>query len=608
MDSQNYFEMLKDLKRRIDEHEKKMFERNEIISEFKDVTNLLNDIRKYINELKHQYSILPTDELRVKLDEYFSEEKDYLALLNEYASKIDELNHSENFEIENQFLQLALEFQKISNRIKEIEKISKKFGSKKEIGTNRVETITAEGRKQYIHENYLAEYNELVAQKRKMLPVYKRMYKEFIDNQENKKKSESVSVSDVKEEYFNNEKLAIAPTYIPSDEEYAEMSNQDKIDLEKKYYEDMTLDEKISYCKNILNTILTAKNTGKKNLIKIGEEKYYVPVRMKDLFFKYHRTLKLLLDEKNKKATIDQVEAESTTQSLDQKSEDKSIIPFSKESGLSVVNKSMIPVSRAGGLSIADSNILSGEYVGNYKQNGNVYETDYVEIDSNAKNVTDKKKKEFKILKIRKPKNLKKLIKSLVAATVAIITAIVTYASAHMFWMNNKKPDVTSSSNEQILDDSDNFVHNDDDKILNDIVEKINKGRKESTEDTRKPIEEKNIPGMVDSNSDDIIHLGDKVVIANDIIYSDVYRAKDNIGGLPAYHENDKIREVYGIFLSNGDDYRYIINNQSEIDELLSQGWIIKSVVMKNEAGLEGAEPIENIVKVQENSIGGRNR
>lgn len=634
MENQNFFELLEDLKKQINDHRNEVEQRDKIISEFKDVASLLNDVRNYINDLKKQYSVLPTEQLKSELNDYMSEERDYLALMNEYASKINEFNHSKNYEKENEFLQLALEFQDVSDRLKELEKLSKKFGSKKTIGTNRVETLNAEGRKQYIHENYLAEYIELTEKKRKMLPTYKRMYDEFMLTHSKQQVSDQSKELEESVDYYNDERIGIAPSYVPSEEEYNMMSNQDKINLEKKYYEDMSVDEKISYCRNVLNTILSAKNTGKKELIKIDGQSYYVPVKMKGMFYEYHRKLKFLTDEKA---------MEQSSQNIS--NSDLNVVSDDKPSSLAVVsNESSLAIPS-----------VEGEYVGNYVTNGQMFTPDYYDIySSDLSNQTNygkeyvkgdvlnlpekidddeevvfaeqrhkvdndnqqkkekSKNKVLKILKSRKPKNLKGLIKKLVAASLAVIAAITTFVAAHSFAKNgDDSQDIDSSSIEHITDEDIKYPTEDDivDSTINnsdDVVTSDNKKNDDSI-----------VNKSSDSSDDEVnfasvesspIKIGDKVCISKDIIYSDVYSAMNNVDGLPAYHDNDMIREVYGIFLSNGDNYRYVVNNQEKVDELVTQGWKVKSVVIKNEAGLEGAEPIENIVKVQENEIGGMSR
>lgn len=80
----------------------------------------------------------------------------------EYAENNEKLNHFDKDKMSTvqRYDKLGTEFKKISDEIKTIEQLSKKFGPEK-----KADTLTAEGRKIKIEKSLVNEYNELVKQK-----------------------------------------------------------------------------------------------------------------------------------------------------------------------------------------------------------------------------------------------------------------------------------------------------------------------------------------------------------------------------------------------------------------------------------------------------------
>lgn len=238
-------------------------------------------------------------------------------------------------------------------------------------------------------------------------------------------------------------------------------------------------------------------------------------------------------------------------------------------------------------------------------------------------------KKRIAIKKVRKPINKKKIIKGLIAASLAIVTALSTVSIFNMFKNNvvdepnefagkivvSKIEDKIDQPDEfdgnivvnkveddnSTITDTDTSDYNDsiDEETKNNIINNINKIMKEKYEKSKE--EKKNDGVSKDSN---YIDIGDSVTISDDKIYDNVYSAAKKTDEAPAYHETDKVRNVYGILLTKDGDSYYSVN-QDEVNNLRNQGWVDASAVIVNEGGFEGAEPIDNLIEV-DNNIGGK--
>ena len=238
-------------------------------------------------------------------------------------------------------------------------------------------------------------------------------------------------------------------------------------------------------------------------------------------------------------------------------------------------------------------------------------------------------KKRIAIKKVRKPINKKKIIRGLIAASLAIVTALSTVSIFNMFKNNvvdepnefagkivvSKIEDKIDQPDEfdgnivvnkveddnSTITDTDTSDYNDsiDEETKNNIINNINKIMKEKYEKSKE--EKKNDGVSKDSN---YIDIGDSVTISDDKIYDNVYSAANKTEEAPAYHETDKVRNVYGILLTKDGDSYYSVN-QDEVNNLRNQGWVDASAVIVNEGGFEGAEPIDNLIEV-DNNIGGK--
>lgn len=179
--------------------------------------------------------------------------------------------------------------------------------------------------------------------------------------------------------------------------------------------------------------------------------------------------------------------------------------------------------------------------------------------------------------------------------------------------VDNKQKDDTSKkieeSSEKVSNSSDNTKKENDNKenvtdsdTLDNIKGKISKIMDEKKDD-------KDISDSISNNVRKIMaekaSIGDKVTIDKDVIYKDIYSASIKENGLPAYHDNNKVRSISSVLLTKDGLNRYS-SNQEEINNLRKQGWVVKAVLIANENGLEGFEPIDNLNEVNDNSVGGR--
>ena len=580
----NYFEMIEDLKRRINEHRSNLQSKDKIINEISDVSKLLQEVRNYIKELKDKIMVTPTPVLKKELSDYLQQEQDYLNLINEYASKINDINISydkHDYEKDNEFLKIALEFQEVSDKLKEIEKKSLKFGDKNTIGTNRVKTFNAEGRVKYIHQNYLNDYNLLVQKKLMLYPQYQKLYKEFIArNNHSNEHLKTSSEEDVVDYYTDKRLLHIND--VPSKEEYENMSNQDKINLEQKYYDNMSDNDKISYCRDVINRILTAKNAGKKKRVKINEVYYYIPERMEHTFFEYFRKLELL----TKKDML------SSSSKLNE--ENKAV--DSNNTSLNKVNKANDPINTSLN-SVNDNNL---HYVANALPDGDVFE---VEDNQDIVYATSEKKKQnpnfiqkvFKIIEKRKPKNKQSLIKRLMAASIAIATAITTFLGASaLLKSKGNNDDSLNNDNYSSYSTTDEIVSND----IPDNTDEIDRYQNENVDNVADKISETGSKTFFNVNIGDILTVKD-----SSEIYSNISDAANSRNGLKRYFPGNKTRYVVSVGFKINGQIIYSTSAQ-EIEMLRSKGTVVAvgtSVTRNGEC--EGYYNIDDAIISHNNEI-----
>ena len=529
-----------------------------------DSMNLCKDVTKYLEKLRDKYKKFPTYSLEKEIKEWELQEKDYFDLFNEYQCEMVKYGYDSNHAEKVEFIQLSDLFNKLTDEIKKIEKKSKKFGSKNEIGTNRVETLNAEGRKKYIHEYLLNDYNSLVEQKKAILPKYRDLYKKYID-------SSYVEL----EEPENLEEIDV----VSSLDEGAK--------LEDKYFNNMTIDEKINYYKERINNILNAKNTGKKVYITVYGKNYYVPKKYEYLLRDYLKEIKKLNELKNENESkviisndVDD-NYDEIKSFIDEKSNNKFVIS---------------DVDRI--YSVDDFEPLKVEFTNVSSDDRDIW-SDSSLIPANKDNkelavakpasiisLSDKDDESqiIKVKTVKKAKNKLGLKKKIIAAAAAIALAVTTAISVFALSNFGKKDNHIDEDNSVSLE---NLVtkhpidslndENIDNKDIDDNHSSI-----DSDDYNKKEIVAENDFKMS-------FRIGDNVNIKdNSYIYDNVYDAMNRTNGYNPYFENSKEREVKGVFVELNDSYSYY-ENQEDIDAALSDGGIVRSYVVGNSDGYEGA-------------------
>lgn len=602
--------------------------------QYNDVMYLWKDVTKYIEELENKYRVNSSFELKKELEQYRLQERDYKDLFNEYQIELSNFNSDIVEKVK--FYNLYCTFNDLCNKIHEIEDKSKKFGSKKIIGTNRVETLSAEGRKKYIHENLLSEYNELVFKKKEILPIYKKLYDKFINGEVIDSKSCSNVINDI------------------------EMTDDEKLKLEQSFFDGMTIDKKIKFYNERINRIMSSKNTGRKVRVKVYGNYYKVPKKYKNTVIEYLTQIRKLNDLKSAKKVVsdDYILLSSSLNDNDKKIEEKKksnvialpskvsqlIVPDTDENIVEI--NSFIEEKKNSNVIALPSTVSDGkkDFTVNLGSDFKVVDTADLQMPSvqftstkddsrdiwsdskkeqqyyNSKKSKDEEKTEdkgkLKVIATKKPKSKWSLKKKIVAAALVCAAALTTAfgifgfgkaqkkdegkkiisgndtsynfddfapviptADLHNTLLQNttKKDDVTSHVNEQ--EKSDN------------VLSSIGKQKKVENEENSK-----NGNNIID-NVQYSYTIGESVTIidyGSVRIYKDVYSAMNEENGYNPYFEYEKEREVKGYFISTDGSYVYS-ENQSVVNELLNNNGVIESVVVGDQYGYEGAYNPRNV-------------
>lgn len=205
-----------------------------------------------------------------------------ISQINEIAKKINEVN--QNLSIYNKdtveevevYLNLLEEISKVVEDIHYIEKLTKKATH----NNDKVEVLSAEGRKKYIDPEYVEQYKRLVERK-------KELRKKNTSHYNNLKNIVSmVNPAETKETIVEN-----APAYI-----LPELPN----------YNDLTIDEKIQDTRERIDRIFKSAEqfpTWKKTEVTFEGKKYVIPSRYNGRFVTAVKYLNKLLDKKNNIST-----------------------------------------------------------------------------------------------------------------------------------------------------------------------------------------------------------------------------------------------------------------------------------------------------------------
>ena len=561
----------------------------DLYTKYIDSMNLWKDDTKYLEKLRDKYRVCPTYSLEKEIKEWESKEKDNFVLFSKYQCEMLKNGFDGNYAEKVEFIKLSDFFDKLNEEIKLIEKKSKKFGSKNEIGTNRVETMNAEGRKKYIHEYLLDDYNSLINQKKKILPKYKELYKKYIDSSYVElEKSESLNEIDV-------------------------ISSADEgLKLEEKYFNDMTIDERINYYKERINNILKAKNTGKKVYITVYGEKYYVPKKYEYLLRDYLKEIKKLNECKNESIS-ESISANIINKDKDENYDEiKSFIDekSDKKFVMKGVNKSYtlddfepLKVEFTDVSSTPDDRDIwsdSSLIPGNKKAKTVevVKPTNIIDESSVITNNDYKNNKKIVVKSVKKSKNKLGLKKKIIAAAAIIGLALTTAISGFALF-GKKNNDVVKDKSNSIIS-QDLFLKYPIDNLRDKVIE----DNKDNVSDIQKKdyiIEQEIVSNNNNNNNNNksVFRIGDTVNVKNNsYIYDNVYDAMNNTNGLNPYFDSSMNRNITGLFIKFNDEYVYT-ENQNNVDEYISNGGVIKSVVVGNYEGAYNFNDVKLKVKVK---------
>lgn len=231
--------------------------KHQLNEELKDVEALLSKVTNSITEL--QKSSL-TEEEAAQLAEFEKQKIELLTRLNEIAQSFNSINQeigiysAKKIEEAKELISIVVEFSKISEEIKTVEKLSKKSNGPKVILEN------AEGRKKEIAEELVDDYKVLITKKKELMTKQKLAYKKLNDMPSLKEQREVL-------QQIENPTPAVT---LPKQETLEEID----------YFDKLSLEEKIVETKKIIDRIIKTgelPNQGKKRLITYNGQKYSIP-------------------------------------------------------------------------------------------------------------------------------------------------------------------------------------------------------------------------------------------------------------------------------------------------------------------------------------------
>ena len=223
--------------------------------ELSDVVGLLAKANETITNLSSQNLSQEQSEILMQ------SEKDKIELvnrINEIAEKIKDVNSelqqydTTKIDSAKNYIAVMVEFSKLSDDIKLIEKMSKKSSDSK------VEVISAEGRKKKIDADYVDEYNTLVNRKKELMSKQSEAYHKI----------------------SNIPSLMEQKKVIEQIENPTPVLQENKVTEEIDIFDNLPLEEKITETKNRIERIIKTSelpNQGKKRLITYNGNKYDIP-------------------------------------------------------------------------------------------------------------------------------------------------------------------------------------------------------------------------------------------------------------------------------------------------------------------------------------------
>lgn len=565
-------------------HYKELIQRKEDLNkEYQSWISLYQEMAGVLRNVRAVYEVERTPEAKAELDVWLQEEKDYLEIINEYTEKFQEINEelsvfdANTLEAQADYLANLTKFQELSNRMKEIEKHSKKMVGKPEAVF--VAVANAEGRDKKIIDSLATDYAKLAEEKRYLSKIIKKQYNTIINN-----------ISEPESSIEETITMPVVDDY--SEFDFENLSKEDKIKELEARMERMT------------------KASGRKQRIKYKGEMIELPRVYVGQYLvcgsEIARLRKQIEEEQIEEeiAFNARIERELFSEVKQQPKEPIDAEYVTLPSDEELLEKISTPEERCFDL---ETTSLFKLVNASYEKTKKAFDVKKEEKKTAAKS---KPKGFMKILNIKKPR-FKKKIKEMVKKAGCVIVAGVMIAVcaipaiSGLIKNNNKNkddiPDFTtppSVSGEAFETQGDN---NEIDYTIND------------TESTNTQEEEQQI--MVESELEAIKHtfkLGEEILINEGArVHNNMYDATLNRNGLKPYFGNEVAKTVGGVAVNyEGQLYFFYANDvtsQENVDKLLANGGEIASILAMNAHGYEGFYNISDVQSLSQ-SIGGMNR
>ncbi len=617
-----------DMKSNVAHYKELIKEKEKLEKEYSSWVELTHEMHTVLAKVKAVYDVGKTEEAKEELDKWLKEEKDYLEIIDEYAEKFKEINAELDsldtalLEEQGEYLANLTRFQEISDKMKEIEKRSKKIAGGATIGTNCIKIENAEGRNKNIHIYFADVYRALSEEKRALAKVIRKQYNKLFNEEVVVKKETFIPHPPVGTVWdpttpLHNQALTDVEGNVEPEKETEEIN----IDEENK---EKSKEEKIAELKARMEEL--RKASGRKQRIKCYGEVVELPRINVGKYLMCASELNKLtkeIEEKEKAAALESpfvTEAPVTPiininnrPSIDIPLDDTPVIQ--PEGNMDPNDLSSPFIADAKVTPVANNNIYSSEemaerYNIDIPLDGEVptipteeqFNKDDDEliamINKHYNEIVAKKEKEkleskekpkgfLRILNIKKPKDKEKLkdkIKKallVIAATVVVAVLVSPVISNMVKRSTSNNPDLGTTTSTTMQDDK--FKEEKPTIIIQPEVEE-----KAS------------------------LKLGEKLYVSeNASIFNTVNDAANSVNAKNPLFDYNLDRSVGGIAVNyEGKLYFFYAtdaNAQENIDLLLQNGGEITAVLASNEMGYEGFYNISDVQNLNQN-LGGTSR
>jgi len=582
------------IKNKVLAYQSLLSKKEEIEKNFNSWHELYDAAQKELIEIEELYEKNKPPEMSKTYDESIIQEKEYLAVICEITKELDEVNKelgiTKPTDEEIEYVMNLNRFQILSDKMKEIEKHSKKM-------VKRVEpeyffpVPNAEGRNKKIFSPLVDDYKKLSEEKRALAKILRKQRDLVIYQTE---ENEVVEIEETAAKAFPKTPVVEERT-VNSSKSYSE---DETIAREKMLIEleNKELEQNLEEYKKV---------RGKKHLIPVYGEKVWLNPKMESRYRKDARKIKLLKEQlealKNKGEVVEEENVDDNAKRIEAVYSDSSM--YIKD----------------GNMDIPSEDPFEGFTSDLFKQKVNpdekwvpTFEDEQFDRENEAlfamvnkhhdevvaKELEEAKKSKpkgfMKIKKIKKPMDKEKLKDTIKRAAIGIAAGIFVLTCATVSTLLQKlhinKNDIPDFPEDEIVSQLDK------EDLDKDMEDKFDFSSTEST-----IVEEK-----------EFIKLGDKFNVNNNSkIYNTMYDATLMRAGERPYFSAEYERTVGGLAINyEGQLYFFYSNDaaaQENVDMLLANGGKITSVLGENASGYEGFYNIED-VKSLSNTLGGNVR